>query len=66
MLKRMYDYFEPYSETYQGFYQMKRNTIDVIIIGTSHGACSYNPNEMYKHAKIRAYNLSSSLQNVWV
>lgn len=65
-LKRMYDYFEPHTETFRGFYQMERNTVDVIILGSSHAGAAYNPEEMYKETHIRSYNLGSTLQKSWV
>ena len=65
MAKYMYDQSEPHTETYDGFYQMERNSIDVLILGTSHGASGFNPQDFYDAAHVRAYNLSSSAQPVW-
>ena len=65
MIKYMYDQTEPHTETYDGFYQMEKNSIDILILGTSHSASGFNPQDFYNAAQLRAYNLSSSAQPVW-
>jgi hypothetical protein len=65
MAKYLYDQREPHTETYKGFYGMRRNSIDVVIVGTSHSAAAFNPQDLYDKAQIRSYNLSSSAQTVW-
>lgn len=63
--KYMYDQREPHTETYKGFYNMNRNTVDVLILGTSHAASGFNPQDFYDEQKLRTYNLASSAQPVW-
>lgn len=63
--KYMYDQAEPHTETYSGFYQMDKNTIDVLVLGTSHAASGFNPQDFYDAEQLRTYNLSSSAQPVW-
>jgi len=65
MAKYLYDQSEPQTETYEGFYGMKRNTVDVLILGSSHAACGFNPQDLYDRAGIRSYNLSCSSQTIW-
>lgn len=64
--KYMYDQREPHTETYKGFYRMDRNTVDVLILGTSHSAAGFNPQDFYDADHLRTYNLSSSAQPVWL
>lgn len=56
---------EPHTETYKGFYNMQRNTVDVLFLGTSHAASAFNPQDFYDYAGICSYNLSSSAQAVY-
>lgn len=64
--KYMYDKTEPQTATYKGFYQMEKDSVDLLILGTSHGASGFNPQDFYDAAHVRAYNLSSSAQPVWL
>ena len=50
--KYMYDQKEPHTETYKGFYKMDRNTVDVLILGTSHAASGFNPQDFYDEQKV--------------
>lgn len=63
--KYMDDEKEPQTKTYKGFYHMEKDSVDVLILGTSHAAAAINPQDMYDTAGIRAYNLASSAQPVW-
>lgn len=56
----------PMTETYRGFYKMKKNTIDVLFLGSSHTASGFNPQDLYNEYGIRGYNLGSNSQNLWV
>lgn len=56
-------YFSAIS-TYKGFYRMRRNTVDVLFLGSSHAYCSFSPQELYDAAGLRSYNLGSSQQSV--
>lgn len=54
------------TSTYQGFYKMEENTIDVIFLGSSHAACAFNPQELYNTYGITSYNLGCEQQNLLV
>ena len=64
--KYMYDNMEPQTLTYEGFYNMKKDSVDVLILGTSQAASGINPQDLYDTRQIRAYNLASSAQQVWL
>ena len=59
------DNTEPHTETFKGFYNMQRNTVDVLILGTSHAASAFNPQDFYDCAGVCSYNLSSSAQALY-
>lgn len=63
--KYRYDSANPLSETYRGFYQMNKNTVDVLFLGSSHTACGFSPQELYDAYSIRSYNLGSNSQSLW-
>lgn len=63
--KYRYDSANPLSETYRGFYQMNKNTVDVLFLGSSHTACGFSPQELYDAYSIRSYNLGSNIQSLW-
>lgn len=52
------------TSTYQGFYDMDSNTIDVIFLGSSAGSCAFIPQELYNNYGITSYNLSCQQQNM--
>ena len=62
----LYSSTNPMTETYRGFYKMKKNTIDVLFLGSSHTASGFNPQDLYNEYGIRGYNLGSNSQNLWV
>ena len=62
--KYLYDQTEPHTITYSQFYDMKPGTVDVIILGSSHAASAFNPQDLYDYGLVRSYNLSSSAQTV--
>ena len=47
------------------FYQLEKNSLDVINIGSSHVYCSINTIDMYRKSGITAYNLAAGAQPVW-
>lgn len=47
-----------------GFYSLKRNSLDVLFLGSSHAYCGFYPQELYDQTGIRGYNLGSSQQSV--
>lgn len=60
-----YFYQEMLSTTlsYTDFYDMEKNTIDVLFLGSSISATSYIPQELYNRYGITSYNLASEKQS---
>lgn len=56
----------PTSATYKGFYEMEKDSIDVIFLGSSRASCAFSPQELYNMYEIRSYNLGCEMQNVLV
>lgn len=56
----------PSTSTYNGFYRMKRNTVDVLFIGSSVAANAFSPQQIYNEYGIRSYNLSSEQQSIFL
>lgn len=54
----------PTTATFKGFYETEKNSLDVIFLGSSHGACAFNPAVMDVHG-IASYNLSCEQQNLY-
>lgn len=46
------------TSTMEGFYKLRRNSIDVLILGSSHLANGLIPQEIYENSGITSYNLS--------
>lgn len=46
------------------FYREKKNTIDVMVFGSSHAACSFNNDILWKEAGIASFTLSCGGQNL--
>lgn len=46
------------TSTMEGFYKLKRNSVDVLILGSSHLADGLIPQEIYDGSGITSYNLS--------
>ena len=49
-----------------GYYTEEKNSIDVLICGTSHASKAILPMELYENEGIKSYNLSTSSQTVEV
>ena len=60
-----YGVYSPYAQ-YGGFYEMEKNTVDVLFLGSSHCYCGFSPQEFYDRCGIRSYNLGSSRQSTWL
>lgn len=54
----------PTTATYAGFYQMDRNTVDVIFLGSSHAVSAFSPQQLYDEYNITSYNLGCEQQNM--
>ncbi len=50
----------------KGFYQLEKNSLDVIFLGSSHSFCSFNPAVFYRENKIRSYSFGSNEQPLWL
>ena len=56
---------EPTTSGFTGFYEMERNSIDVLFFGSSHMGSAVNPQDIYNESGIRSYNLASGGQPIW-
>lgn len=56
----------PTTSTYHGFYKMKKDTVDVLLMGSSTTVNALNPQEIYNEYGIRSYNLGSEQQSVFL
>ena len=54
----------PNSATVSGFYKMKKNTVDVIFLGSSQGVTGFDPQVLYDEYSIASYNLSTEQQSL--
>lgn len=56
----------PTTSSYNQFYDMKRDSIDVIFLGSSVVVNAFSPQEIYDAYRIRSYNLGSEQQSVFL
>lgn len=56
----------PTTTTYRGLYEMEKNTVDMIVLGSSHAVAGYNPQAAYDAYGVRSYNLGCAQQNIVV
>ena len=56
----------PTTATFLGFYEMERDTVDVLFLGSSHAAAAFSPQELYDDYGITSYNLGSEQQNLLI
>ncbi|MDE7246300.1 MAG: hypothetical protein K2N43_00260 [Lachnospiraceae bacterium] len=54
----------PTTTTCAGFYDLEKDSADVIFLGSSHGVTSFVPQEIYNQYGITSYNLSTDEQGV--
>ena len=54
----------PTTTTCVGFYELPKDSADVIFLGSSHGVTSFVPQELYNKYGITSYNLSTDEQGV--
>lgn len=64
--KFMYNNMWPTTSTYLGFYEMNKNSVEVLFLGSSHAASSFIPQELYENYGITSYNLGCEQQNLIV
>lgn len=56
----------PTTSSYRQFYEMERDSIDVLFFGASVAVNSFSPQEIYNAYGIRSYNLGSEQQSVFL
>ena len=56
----------PTTSTYSDFYDLKKNTVDVLFLGSSHAASSFNPQVIYDSYGITSYNLGCEQQSIFM
>ncbi|MCD8250002.1 MAG: hypothetical protein LUC60_09175 [Lachnospiraceae bacterium] len=66
MLEKYYNHNWPETSTYEKFYEVERDTIDVLFLGSSHCVSAFSPQELYNTYEITSYNLGSEQQSVLV
>ena len=54
----------PTTTTYAGFYDMEKNTVDVLFLGSSHAVTSFLPQELYDRYGITSYNIGCEQQGM--
>ena len=54
-----------YHDEHEGFYDLEKDTVDVLYIGSSHSFSSISPEDIYKKYGITGYVQGSSCQKVW-
>lgn len=67
-MKPKYYYNEewPNTNTFQDFYKLKKNTVDVLFMGNSHAVAAFNPQVIYDTYGITSYNLGSEQQSLLI
>ncbi len=56
----------PTTSSYNQFYKMDRNSVDVLFFGSSVAVNAFSPQEIYNNYGIRSYNLGSEQQSVFL
>lgn len=56
----------PTTSSYNQFYDMKENSVDVLFLGSSVAVNGFSPQEIYNEYGIRSYNLSSEQQSMFL
>ena len=54
----------PSTQTFDGFYQMPEDSLDCIMLGSSHAVSFFSPQELYDSYGYMSYNLGSEQQNL--
>lgn len=66
MPKKYYNQKWSTTTTYKGFYQLENDSVDVVFLGSSHGASAFNPEKLFQDYGITSYNLGCEQQNLLV
>lgn len=56
----------PTTASYRAFYEMEKNSIDVLFLGSSYCVNSFSPMEIYNQYGIRSFNLGSEQQSIFL
>ena len=64
--KFLNDNYWPLDVTYQSFYEMEKDSVDVIFLGSSHAISAFSPQMLYDGCGIRSFNLGSEEQSLLV
>lgn len=64
--KYYYDQEYPTTNTYMDFYELEKNSVDVLFMGSSHAVTSFNPQVIYDNYGITSYNLGCEQQSIVV
>lgn len=56
----------PTTSSYNQFYEMEEDTIDVLFLGSSVTVNAFSPQEIYNNYGIRSYNLGSEQQSIFL
>lgn len=54
----------PLADRQDGFYSLKKNSVDVVFVGSSNVHCNINPNVIWDQFGITSYDFSSDLQDL--
>ncbi len=65
MPQSLYNELWSHSSTFDDFYKLEKDSVDVLFMGSSHGATSFNPQIIYDEYGITSYNLSCPQQSVF-
>lgn len=64
--KYYYNQQWPTTNTFRNFYKVKKNSVDVLMFGSSHAVATFNPQVMYDSCGITSYSLSCEQQSLVV
>ncbi len=56
----------PTTSSYNQFYDMEEDSVDVLFLGSSVVVNAFSPQEVYNHYGIRSYNLGSEQQSIFL
>ena len=56
----------PTTSSYNQFYEMEKDSIDVLFLGSSIAVSAFSPQEIYNAYGIRSYNLGSEQQSIFL
>lgn len=62
--KHLYNENRGTTGTHYGFYEMERDTVDILFLGSSHSGAAFNPQYLYDKYNITSFNLCSDAQPV--